>query len=111
MASSVNEIVWLCLLLHEVSASQTRPTPLYYDNQVARHIANKPIYHERTKHFEMDCYFVREHIESHEVVTCSISTTEQVVDIYLINPLVLSNLVIFLESWAFVISMLQLDGE
>lgn len=29
---------------------------LFYDNKVAVHIANNPIYYEHTKHIEVDCW-------------------------------------------------------
>lgn len=82
MASCVSGILWLRWLLEELGVSQTCPTFLYCDNQAARHIANNPVYHECTKHVEMDCYFIRESIDSQEIKTCSISTTEQVADVF-----------------------------
>nr|KAJ0209320.1 hypothetical protein LSAT_V11C400213930 [Lactuca sativa] len=59
MATSVSETLWLRWLLKHLEASPIGPTPLFCDNQAARHIANNPVFHERTKHLEMDCYFVR----------------------------------------------------
>ncbi|CAL1382140.1 unnamed protein product [Linum trigynum] len=58
MASTVSEIVWLQWLLNELGAPRSVATPLYCDNQDALHIAANPIFHERTKHVKMDCYFV-----------------------------------------------------
>ncbi|GKA69913.1 secreted RxLR effector protein 161-like protein [Tanacetum coccineum] len=60
MATSVSEIMWVHWLLKELDVAVVRPTSLFCDNQVAKHIANNPVFHERTKHVEMDCYFVRE---------------------------------------------------
>lgn len=81
MASTVNEVIWLRWLLHELNVRQTGPTTLFCDNQAARHIANNPIFHERTKHVEMDCYFVRERVESKEICTMPINSKLQLTDL------------------------------
>lgn len=82
MAATVCEIVWLRWLLDDLQAPQRGPTLLHCDNQAARHIAHNPVYHERTKHVEMDCYFVREKVKSKEIEPCAISTANQVADIF-----------------------------
>ena len=74
MASTVSEILWLRWLLKELELPCDSPTQLFCDNQAARNIANNPIFHERTKHVEMDCYFVRERVESKEIVPMPIDS-------------------------------------
>lgn len=65
-----------------MEAPQSGPTSLYCDNEAARHIANNPVFHERTKHVEMDCYFVRERVESGQIKPLYISTNDQVANIF-----------------------------
>ena len=57
MAIVVSEVTWVHWLLKEIDVIVTGPTPLFCDNQAAKHIANNPAFHERTKHVEMDCFF------------------------------------------------------
>ncbi|KAK1440796.1 hypothetical protein QVD17_06628 [Tagetes erecta] len=82
MASTVSETLWMRWLLSELELIQDQPTPLFCDNQAARHIANNPVYHERTKHVEMDCFFVRERVESKEIQPKAIDTKVQIADLF-----------------------------
>ncbi|KAL0303368.1 UNVERIFIED_CONTAM: hypothetical protein Sradi_6204900 [Sesamum radiatum] len=81
MAMTVSEIVWLRWLLTELQTPQMDPTTLFCDNQAA-HIAMNPVFHERTKHVEMDCYFVRERVQSREIMPMKISSGGQLADIF-----------------------------
>ncbi|CAL1379865.1 unnamed protein product [Linum trigynum] len=82
MASTVSELVWLRWLLSELGISCSSSTPLYCDNQAALHIAANPVFHERTKHVEMDCHFVRERVTSGEIAPRKISSQNQVADMF-----------------------------
>ena len=54
MATVTSEIVWLIALLKTFGFNHTQPTFLCFDSKVALYIAANPIYHERTKHVEID---------------------------------------------------------
>ncbi|GKD38771.1 uncharacterized mitochondrial protein-like protein, partial [Tanacetum coccineum] len=86
MATAVSEIMWVRWLLKELDVVVVGPTPLFCDNLAAKHIANNPIFHERTKHVEMDCYFVRERAERKEIVPVHINSRQQIADL-LTKPL------------------------
>ena len=57
MASTTYEITWTVRLLEELGVTDLKLVVLHCDNQSALHIAKNPIFHERTKHIEIDCHF------------------------------------------------------
>ena len=63
MAHSVCEIMWIRQLLMEVSIETSVPTKLCCHNQDVMHIASNPLFHERTKHIEINCHFFLEKIQ------------------------------------------------
>nr|XP_028960130.1 uncharacterized protein LOC114825561 [Malus domestica] len=64
MASATCELTWMKYLLADLQVDHRMPAKLYCDNQAALHIAANPVFHERTKHIEIDCHVVRERIQS-----------------------------------------------
>ena len=86
MTQSVCKIMWIRQLLMEVSIETSVPTKLLCDNQTAMHIASNLVFHERTKHIEIDCHFVREKIQLGLISTGYVKTGEQLGDI-LTKPL------------------------
>ena len=82
MAQSVCEIMRIRQLLMEVSMETSVPAKLWCDNQTAMHIASNLIFHERTKHIEIDCHFVCEKIQWGLISTGYIKTREQLGNIF-----------------------------
>nr|GEX13626.1 uncharacterized mitochondrial protein AtMg00810-like [Tanacetum cinerariifolium] len=64
MAVTTSEIVWLRWLLTDMGVHITSPTPLYCDNCSAIQIARNMVFHERTKHMEIECHFTRHHLQA-----------------------------------------------
>jgi len=45
---------WILYVLHDLQIKCTKTPVIYCDNQSALHIAANPVFHERTKHLEID---------------------------------------------------------
>ncbi|XP_076901307.1 uncharacterized protein LOC143555679 [Bidens hawaiensis] len=82
MASTVNGVLWVRWLLKHLDVPQIDPTQLFCDNIVVKHIANNPVFHECTKHIEMDCYFVRERVESKDIEQLHLDSKEHIVGLF-----------------------------
>ena len=82
MVQSAYEIIWIRQLLEEIGFKSSLPAKLWCDNQAALHIASNPVFHERTKHIEIDCHFIREKIQQGVISTEHVKTSEQLGDIF-----------------------------
>ena len=62
MAATAAEVVWTIRLLEELGISNPKRVTLNCDNMSAIYVAKNPVYHDRTKHIEIDCYFTKEKV-------------------------------------------------
>ena len=68
--------------MSELGFPQTQPITVYCDNKAAIHISENPVFHERTKHIEIDCHFVREKILSGLISPSYLRSFDQLADIF-----------------------------
>lgn len=82
LATTTCELKWLKGLLLALGVPHPAPMRLYCDSQAALHIAANPVFHERTKHIEVDCHFVRDEIQRGTIKPAYVRTSMQLADIF-----------------------------
>ena len=82
MATTTCEIMWILYLLKDLQVQYQEAVDLFCDNMSAIHLSNNPVFHERSKHIEMDCHFSREKIKEGLIKPIYLKTQEQIVDIF-----------------------------
>lgn len=82
----VGELVWLNRLFKELVVPTSTSYAVFCDSQSAIHIDRDPVFHERTKHIEVYCHFVRNKIHDGLMTLHHAFTSNQLLDI-LTKPL------------------------
>ena len=59
LASTVQEVIWLCWMLQDFGVPVTSPTPLHCDSIGALQVVADPVNHELTKHIGVDAHYTR----------------------------------------------------
>ncbi|KAJ0522073.1 putative RNA-directed DNA polymerase [Helianthus annuus] len=82
MCSVTCELMWLRNLLSELSINCQLPMVLKCDSQATMSIAANPVFHERTKHFELDLHFLREKVADGLINPTKVDSESQLADIF-----------------------------
>lgn len=82
LASTTCEVIWLGNMLHSLGLKNLFPVDIFCNNSAAIQIAANPVFHERTKHFELDIHLVREKVAAGVIKTIKIPTNNHVADIF-----------------------------
>ncbi|KAK2993896.1 hypothetical protein RJ640_012770 [Escallonia rubra] len=81
IALGVCEALWLRLLLQDLGCVSKQPIKLYCYNKAACDIAHNPVQHDRTKHVEIDRFFIKEKLDEKIVELPHIRSEDQLADI------------------------------
>ncbi|XP_019160477.1 PREDICTED: uncharacterized protein LOC109157051 [Ipomoea nil] len=80
LAATVCEVQWLTYILHDLQVELNRPATVFCDNKSAIAIAENHVFHERTKHIDIDCHIVREKQSQGLIKLLSVSSSNQTAD-------------------------------
>lgn len=76
MANLFCDLTWLKYLLKDLKIEYLQETVLNCDNKATIHIATNQVFHERTKHIELDCNLVRDKIQDDSIITQHVSSAD-----------------------------------
>ncbi|XP_027345097.1 uncharacterized protein LOC113857424 [Abrus precatorius] len=82
LSFTVCELQWLDYLFRDLHIQYHKPLVLFYDNQSAIYITQNPVFHERTKHLEIDCHLVREKLLARLFRLLLVSTHNQIAEFF-----------------------------
>ena len=82
LSEASKEGVYLSRFLTEIGLRAPGPIELATDNTAARDLAYNPEHHEKTKHIERRHFYVRELVESGEMVVPYVGTADNLADFF-----------------------------
>nr|XP_017239931.1 PREDICTED: uncharacterized mitochondrial protein AtMg00810-like [Daucus carota subsp. sativus] len=85
LADTTQELIWLRWLLEDMSVTHSPATSIYCDSKSAIDIAHNDVFHERTKHIEIDCHFTRQQVAKGTVRLCGVSSADNTADLFTKN--------------------------
>jgi hypothetical protein len=80
--AAVNQALWLQKLLRDLHIEEEEATEISVDNQAAIAISNNPVFHGKTKHFNIKLYFIREVQKNGDVKLLYCRTEDQMADLF-----------------------------
>lgn len=81
-SSAVNQAIWLKKILHDLYLEQKTTNEIFIDNQTAIAISTNPVFHWKTKQFNIKLYFLREVQQKGELTLIYCSFDDQWADLF-----------------------------
>ena len=82
LTDTTSELIWVRWLLKDLGVFTFSATSLYCDNQSVIHITHNDVFHEQTKHIEIDCHFISYHLVHGAFKLILVSSKDQLADIF-----------------------------
>ena len=96
LALASTEVTWIQTLLFELKVRHTTPV-IFCDNMSTVSQAHNPVLHSRTKHMELDLFFVKEKFMEKSLQVIHVPTVDQYANI-LTKSLSPSNFIVFRDK-------------
>ncbi|OIT28784.1 retrovirus-related pol polyprotein from transposon tnt 1-94, partial [Nicotiana attenuata] len=80
--AAVNQALWLREILVDLHMEPRKSTEVFVDNQAAIAISHNPVFHGKTKHFNIKLFFLREVQKDGAITLVYCKTEEEVADIF-----------------------------
>lgn len=80
--SAVNQALWLRKILIDLNLEQEASTEILVDNQAAIAISQNPVFHGKTKHFNIKLFFLRGVQKDGAVTLVYCRTEDQIADVF-----------------------------
>ena len=80
LSLGLSEMLWVRNLLSELKVLKEGQLIVWCDNKSAICIANNPVQHDRTKHIEIDRFFIKEKLDAGIIKIDHVSTGQQIAD-------------------------------
>lgn len=75
-------MLWLLSLLKDFHVDVLEPVELRSDNRSALSLSRNPVFHDRTKHVEMDVHFIWEKVAAGITEPIYVHTSQQLADLF-----------------------------
>jgi hypothetical protein len=82
LSVAVCEAVWIRKLLTDLFDHEMDPTIIHYDNQSYVKLSENPLFHDRSKHIEIEYHYIRDMVQRKVVHLQYLPTHEQIADIF-----------------------------